>query len=68
MKANKDQSEITRHSTSFMEDFFPQAGVFASSHANISRRAYEIYVEKGFIKDQCKHNWHQAECELLKNA
>ncbi len=56
------------HSATCQEDHFPQAGVILPSHNDISRRAYEIYVNKGFIKGQCKQNWHQAECELQRNT
>lgn len=33
------------------------------THEDIARRAYEIYVEKGYPQGQSEQNWQQAEQE-----
>ena len=35
-----------------------------STHDVIARRAYEIYVEKGYPQDQSEQIWQQAEKEV----
>jgi hypothetical protein len=35
------------------------------AHEDIARRAYQIYVEKGYPQDQSEQNWKQAEREQL---
>ena len=34
------------------------------THKDIAKRAYEIYVEKGYQQDQSEQDWLQAEQEL----
>jgi hypothetical protein len=36
----------------------------APSHEEIARRAYEIYIEKGYPQDQSEQIWQQAEQEI----
>jgi hypothetical protein len=38
------------------------------AHAEIAKRAYEIYLKKGRQQGQCEQNWLQAEQELRKQA
>jgi hypothetical protein len=38
------------------------------THAEIARRAYDIYLRNGCTQGQCEANWHQAEYELLTAA
>jgi hypothetical protein len=45
----------------------PHPGLVATimlTHEDISKRAYEIYVEKGCRQGQSEQNWLQAEQEL----
>jgi len=35
----------------------------AVAHDDIARRAYEIYVEKGYVQGQSEQDWQQAEEE-----
>ena len=35
------------------------------THEDIARRAYQIYVEKGYPQDQSEQIWKQAEREQL---
>ena len=47
------------------DDLLPGCGVIAMpTHAEIARRAYDIYVKTGCEQGRCKQNWHQAETEL----
>jgi hypothetical protein len=41
-----------------------QAAATMPTHKDISRRAYEIYVENGGKEGQSEQNWLQAEQEL----
>jgi hypothetical protein len=38
------------------------------THEDIARRAYQIYVEKGYPQGQSEQNWQQAEQEQLKQG
>jgi hypothetical protein len=38
------------------------------AHADIAKRAYEIYLKSGRKQGQCERNWMQAEQELCKQA
>lgn len=44
------------------------AGTTCPAHAEIARRAYEIYIHKGRRPGQCEKNWLQAEQELRTPA
>ena len=40
------------------------AGTLRPTHAEIAKRAYEIYLKKGGQEGHCERNWLQAEQEL----
>ncbi|MFA7236046.1 MAG: DUF2934 domain-containing protein [Phycisphaeraceae bacterium] len=50
---------VAPKSESAMPPIFP-----APLHADIARRAYDIYVNKGCQQGQCQQNWQQAEQDL----
>jgi hypothetical protein len=44
----------------------PQPGQFraaGTTHDDVARRAYQIYVEQGYPQGQSEQNWQQAERE-----
>ena len=63
---------MTRSKSTQMSDMqqahkFPhteQVATIKLTHEDISRRAYEIYVENGCKEGQSEQNWLQAEQEL----
>jgi hypothetical protein len=63
---------MTKSKTTQMSDMqqahkVPHPGPVATTmlaHKDISRRAYEIYVENGCKEGQNEQNWLQAELEL----
>jgi hypothetical protein len=44
------------------------AGTARPTHAEIAKRAYEIYLKKGRKPGQCERNWLQAEQELRNHG
>jgi len=61
------QSEATRilAAQQTHSDLHPGHGVITMpTHADIAKRAYDIYVKNGCKQGQCKQNWQQAEHEL----
>ena len=64
------QPESTHASPGPQKRAVPQSGPVKSpaspapSHADIARRAYDIYVRKGRQPGQCEQNWRQSEQEL----
>jgi hypothetical protein len=44
------------------------AGTYRPAHAEIAKRAYEIYRKRGRQQGHCERNWLQAEQELTKEA
>jgi hypothetical protein len=44
------------------------AGTTRPTHAEIAKRAYEIYVKNGRRQGQCERNWLQAEQDLRKQG
>jgi hypothetical protein len=45
-----------------------QVATATPTHEDISRRAYEIYVENGYKEGQSEQNWLQAEQELKNRS
>jgi hypothetical protein len=69
MKNDMTQSKATQELAAQQThgDLHPGHGVIATpTHAEIARRAYDIYVKNGRKQGQCKQNWHQAEADLRK--
>ena len=61
------QSEATQMLAAELthDDLQPGPGVIPiPTHAEIARRAYEIYIKTGRIQGQCKQNWQHAEHDL----
>ena len=54
------QTLVTPHSGS--------TGTTRPTHAEIAKRAYEIYLKTGRQQGQCERNWLQAEQELRKQG
>lgn len=64
MKRITKQKQPTPASDPLREYTHPQSGFGPPSHYDISRRAYEIYLNKHSQRGQCAQNWLQAESEL----
>jgi hypothetical protein len=61
------KSKATQMSTMQQEHKDPHPGLVAGTvltHEDISKRAYEIYVENGCKEGHSEQNWLQAEQEL----
>jgi hypothetical protein len=61
------KSKATQMSTMQQAHKAPHPGSVATAmltHKDISKRAYEIYVENGCRQGQSEQNWLQAEQEL----
>ncbi len=59
------RSKATQMSDMQQTHHNPHPGQAATlTHEDISRRAYEIYVENGCKEGQSEQNWRQAEQEL----
>ena len=61
------QSKTTQPSSNQQTLMAPHpgsAGTTRPTHAEIAKRAYEIYLKKGRQQGQCERNWLQAEQEL----
>lgn len=66
MKRIMKQKQSTPAPDPLREHTRPQSGFGPPSHYDISRRAYEIYLNKHSPQGQCTHHWLQAESELRK--
>ena len=65
------QSKTTPPSSREQTLTAPHQGAAATTgptHAEIAKRAYEIYLKKGKHQGQCERNWLQAEQELRDHA
>jgi hypothetical protein len=61
------KSKVTQMSDMQQVHKAPHPGLVATTiltHKDISKRAYEIYVENGCKEGQSEQNWLQAEQEL----
>lgn len=71
MNQHSNQSKATQPSSNQLTLKAPQSGSAPTtrpSHAEIAKRAYEIYVKNGRQQGQCERNWLRAEQELQKQG
>ena len=66
MKTIMRKAQVKSGSGSSWDHVDPKGVYSAPTHSDISRRAYEIYVNKCCLTGECKKNWLQAESELQK--
>jgi hypothetical protein len=38
------------------------------THADISQRAYDLYVETGYVQGRCRDNWFKAVNDLRERG
>ncbi len=71
MNEHLTQSRATQPSSNKQTLSDPLAGSAQTAwptHAEIAKRAYEIYVKSGHQQGHCQRNWLCAEQELRKHA
>lgn len=66
MKTIMRKTQVKSKAGSSWDHVDPEGVYLAPTHSDISRRAYEIYVNKCYLMGECKKNWLQAESELQK--
>jgi hypothetical protein len=64
-----DQNRKSRHASTVDYRHYPDSGEESSpTHAEISARAYRLWMEQGRRPDSAEENWLRAERELTVSA